>query len=106
MPFRRWFRRPETERDADARLAILSRRLKRCDDSLRENPDDVDALFTKGMFYAQISEYRRAIACLDRVIDLDPGYPGIWYAMSTVHARMGNVELARRWAEWARSRGS
>src|SRR3989442_10491470 len=68
------------ERRLNEELSLISRRLKLCEDTLRADPDNTDALFTKGIFLAKIREFRRGLQFLDRVADLEPGYPGLWRA--------------------------
>jgi tetratricopeptide (TPR) repeat protein len=83
------------ERRINEELTFVSRRLKLCEDTLRADPDNLDALFTKGVFLAKIREYRRALQCLDRVSDLDPSYPGLWRTKATIHTRLGELDKAR-----------
>src|SRR2546426_5806307 len=73
------------EKRGNDELPTISRPLKLCEDTLRKNPDDPDALFTKGVFLAKIREYRRALQCLERVATREPAYPGVWRAMATIH---------------------
>ncbi len=75
-------------------LGLISRRLKLCEHTLRADPDNPDALFTKGVFLAKIREYRRALDCLDRVVEIDPRYPGIWRTKATIHVKLGETDLA------------
>ncbi len=75
-------------------LSLISRRLKLCEDTLRRNPDDTDALFTKGVFLAKIREWRRALQCLERVADLDPEYPGVWRTKAVIHGKLGETREA------------
>jgi tetratricopeptide (TPR) repeat protein len=83
------------QQDFDDPLHLVSLRLKTCEDALRKNPDDPDALFTKAVFLARIREYRRAIDCLKHVTSLDPEYPMVWGLMSLVYARMGDFQNAK-----------
>ncbi len=76
-------------------LSSVSRRLKFCEDTLRENPDDADALYTKGVFLAKIREYRRALQCLQRVGEIDPAYPGLWRTKAIVYTKLGELAKAR-----------
>ena len=77
------------ERRVNEELSLISRRLKLCDDTLRRNPDDPDALFAKAVFLAKIREYRRSLQCLERVADLDPEYPGVWRTKAVIHVKLG-----------------
>jgi len=82
------------EKRVNDELSTISRRLKLCEDTLRKNPDDPDALFTKGVFLAKIREYRRALQCLERVATREPAYPGVWRAMATIHVKLGETDAA------------
>jgi len=79
----------------DDPLQLVSRRLKTCEDALKKNPKDPDALFTKAVFLTRIHEYRRAIECLQVVTDLQPEYPMAWGLMSLVYSRMGDFQNAK-----------
>lgn len=83
------------ERRINEYLFLVSRRLKLCEDTLRTNPDDPDALYTKGVFLAKIQEYRRALRCLQRVGEIDPSYPGLWRTKATIHTKLGELDKAR-----------
>ena len=78
---------------------LISKRLRECDDALRRNPNDPDALFTRGVFLARIGEYRRSLKCLERVTQIDSAYPGVWHLKSTLYRRVGELEKARACAE-------
>ncbi len=84
----------QEEQQFDDPLHLVSLRLKTCEDALRENPDDPDALFTKAVFLARIREYRRAIECLCRVTNIDAEYPMAWGLMSLIYSRMGDFQNA------------
>lgn len=96
MPWLRKQRQPTVqEQKFDDPLHLVSLRLKTCEDALRKNPDDPDALFTKAVFLARIREYRRAVDCLKRVITLQPEYPMAWGLLSLIYSRMGDYQNAR-----------
>ena len=82
------------EKRINEQLSIISRRLKLCEDTLRMDPDNPDALFTKGVFLAKIREYRRGLQCLERVGTIDPEYPGLWRARATIHVQLGETDAA------------
>ena len=84
-----------SERRVNEELSLISRRLKLCDDTLRREPDNTDALFTKGVFIAKIREWRRALQCIERVTDLDPGYQGVWRTKAVIHVKLGEVDAAK-----------
>ena len=82
------------ERRINEELSLVSRRLKLCEDTLRADPDNADALFTKGVFLAKIGEHRRAVQCLERVAEVEPAYPGVWRAKAILHGKLGEVRAA------------
>lgn len=82
------------ERRRNEELSLISRRLKLCEDTLRRDPDNTDALFTKGVFLAKIREWRRALQCIERVTDLDPEYPGVWRTKAVIHVKLGETTAA------------
>jgi tetratricopeptide (TPR) repeat protein len=98
MPWlRRGARIPSTaleERRVNEELSLISRRLKLCDDTLRADPANTDALFTKGVFLAKIREFRRALQCIERVVDIDPSYPGLWRTKAVIHVKLGETKEA------------
>ena len=99
----RWLRKdkpPNTKKSKkdqifDDPLQLVSRRLKTCEDALKRNPEDPDALFTKAVFLTRIHEYRRAIECLQVVTEQQPEYPMAWGLMSLVYSRMGDIQSAK-----------
>jgi len=91
--------RPSKDQMFDDPLRLVSRRLRTCEDALRRNPKDPDALFTKAVFLTRIHEYRRAIECLQVVTNVQPEYPMVWGLMSLVYSRMGDLQNARNCRE-------
>jgi len=94
-----WLRRrgqaePQQQKFDDP-LHLVSLRLKTCEDALKKNPDDPDALFTKAVFLARIREYKRAVDCLKRVTTLQPQYPMAWGLLSLIYSRMGDFQNAK-----------
>ncbi len=83
---------PERREDV---LRLISKRLKECEDALRRDPDDPDALFTKGVFLARIGEYWRSLECLERVTTINAQYPGVWHLKSSLYRRVGDLGRAR-----------
>lgn len=94
-----WGRGPDAAAESEQRrqevLLLVSKRLKECEEALRENPDDADALFTKAVFLARIGEYWRSLECLNRLTSVNPVYPGVWHLKSSLYRRVGDVGRAR-----------
>jgi len=78
----------------DQVLQELSQLLKLCDDRLREQPMNTDALFTKALFLVRAGDSLRAIHYLHMITDIDPGYPGVWHAKAMVYRAMGKPAMA------------
>ena len=101
-----WSRRDvrvESEGRRQEVLQLISKRLKECEDALRRDPRDADALFTKGVFLARIGEYWRSLDCLERVTEVTPDYPGVWHLKSSLYARVGDATAARACRDRARA---
>lgn len=81
------FRRPDT--------AILVRQ------RLLENADDVDALFVLAALRAQRGQVSEGLDILERVLRLDPAYPGAWRFKAKLHRMRGEVEAER--SAWAKA---
>jgi len=84
-------------------LDIISKRLKECEDALKRDPNDPDALFTRGVFLARIGEYWRSLQCLERVTDINAEYPGVWHLKSSLYLRIGDHAKARACREHAQA---
>jgi len=84
-------------------LDLISKRLKECEDALKRNPDDPDALFTRGVFLARIGEYWRSLQCLERVTEISAEYPGVWHLKSSLYLRIGDHAKARACREHAQA---
>ena len=46
--------------------------LRKCEEMLEINPNDEDALFSKGTVLAKLERYEESIDCLGRLTELDP----------------------------------
>jgi tetratricopeptide (TPR) repeat protein len=90
--------RPEPQPKSAGRsevLDLISKRLRECEEALRRNPNDPDALFTRGVFLARIGEYWRSLQCLERVTEINGEYPGVWHLKSSLYLRIGDHARAR-----------
>ena len=68
--------------------------------ALQKNADDPDALFVLAALRAQDGHPEEGLTILDRVIALDPDYPGAWFFKEKLHRMCGDL----RQAEAARTR--
>lgn len=69
------FERPDT--------AVLVRQ------RLLENADDVDALFVLAALRVQDGNVEEGLTILDRVLRIDPRYPGAWRFKAKLHGMQG-----------------
>ncbi len=70
-------------------------------DALERNEDDPDALFVLAALRVQAGRSDEGLSILDRVLRIDPDYPGAWFFKEKVHRMRGEAEQA----ESARRRG-
>lgn len=61
---------------------------------LRENQNDVDALFTLAALRANDGNVREGLTILDRVLRIDPRYPGAWIFKAKLHRMHGEPDQA------------
>ena len=85
----------------DQVLRELSALLHLCEETLREEPLNQDAMFTKALFLLRAGDHLRALHYLHMVTDLDPRYPGVWHAKSMVYRSMGKASMAAHCAKMA-----
>jgi hypothetical protein len=71
---------------------------------LAENANDIDALFVSSAMEAREGRVAEALTILDRVLRLDPAYPGGWRFKATLHRMNGEAEAER--AAWDRAEGA
>lgn len=65
-----------------------------CNQRLEYNSKDTDALFTKGVVLATLGRYRESLMYLNRVIRINPQYPGIWRAKARLYEAIDNRVMA------------
>lgn len=68
---------------------------------LDRNADDPDALFVLAALKTQDGRVEEGMSILERVLVLDPAYPGAWFFKEKLHRMRGETEAA----EAARDRG-
>jgi hypothetical protein len=68
---------------------------------LREKPDDPDALFVLAAMHARDGQIRSGLDILDRVLRIDPRYPGAWIFKAKLHRMDGQPTMAERAEERA-----
>lgn len=88
-------REPPTRRPA---TSVLVR------DALAKDEDDVDALFVLAALRVQAGRSDEGLTILERVLVIDPDYPGAWFFKEKLHRMRGETdqaESARREGEAA-----
>ncbi len=70
-------------------------------EALRKDANDVDALFVLAALRAQEGHSEEGLRILDRVLEMDPDYPGAWFFKEKLHRMRGET----RQAESAREHG-
>jgi predicted Zn-dependent protease len=64
-------------------------------EALERNEDDVDALFVLAALKVQGGKVQEGLSILDRVLRLDPAYPGAWMFKAKLHGMQGDDDAAR-----------
>lgn len=59
---------------------------------LSDSPDDTDILYNLGMVYSDRAEWEKSLACLNRLMELEPQNINGRVALGTALTRQGNVE--------------
>jgi len=63
---------------------------------LRANANDVDALFVLAAIHANRGQLIEGVSVLDRVLRIDPAYPGGWIFKAKLHRMQGDDRAASR----------
>jgi len=82
----------ETESSVRERILKI---LERCERRLQKDPEDLDALFSKGLSLARLKEYNRALYCLNQVTKIKSNYPCAWRLKATVYSLIGDRWMFR-----------
>ena len=64
-------------------------------DALRADKDDPDALFVLAAIEVQDGHLEEGLSILDRVLVINPAYPGAWFFKEKLHRMNGEPERAR-----------
>lgn len=68
---------------------------------LADDHDDPDALFVLAALRTRDGRLDEGLSLLDRVLVINPSYPGAWFFKATIHRLRGEPDAAER----ARERG-
>ncbi len=63
-------------------------------EALARDKDDADALFVLAALRVQAGRSDEGLSILDRVLLLDPDYPGAWFFKEKVHRMRGEASAA------------
>lgn len=70
--------------------------IKSCNDSLIENPDDIQVIRLRGLMYNVAGEYDKAIENFERTVQSLPGDAVAYYLKSNSHYSRGEFNQAKR----------
>lgn len=63
-------------------------------EALRKDANDPDALFVLAALRAQAGHPDEGLSILDRVLVIDPDYPGAWFFKEKLHRMRGEDRMA------------
>lgn len=66
---------------------------------VQENPDDVQALYKRGVAYARTGETRQAVAAFYRALELDPHHAPTLYELGVALEQLGDYKNALQYLE-------
>lgn len=69
--------------------------LRICDQKLKADPSDADALFTKAAALGRFKDYRAGVEALNQLTKVDARYPGLWILKAKFYSRLGNENMAK-----------
>src|SRR5438094_210001 len=82
----------ESQDERALRLRLI---LQIATERLKLNPRDADALFAMAAAQATLDDAKGGLETLDRLAQIDSAYPGLWVLKTKLHAKLGQVDLAR-----------
>lgn len=68
---------------------------------LRSDPNDADALFVLAAFRATEGRFDESIGVIDRLVAINPRYPGLWRLKAKVYVLSGDPAKAEACEERA-----
>lgn len=63
---------------------------------LKMIPNQISALYAKGIAYKKLGAYRNATACFLKVVEIDPNNAHAYYEMGIIMEKTGNLDESRR----------
>ncbi len=86
-------------------LAFARSYAEACAHRLQKNPRDPDALFTSAAIAAVLDRNEEAVTALDRLSQVAPHYPGVWWLKARVFHELGNGRMELLCLAAARNEG-
>lgn len=71
--------------------------LRRYDDILKQDPNQIDALVNKGMVHYRLGEYEKARVCFSQALNLEPGNFDASIYKAMLFYKTGKIEEAKRY---------
>ncbi|MFQ6107772.1 MAG: ATPase domain-containing protein [Thermoplasmata archaeon] len=85
-----------TESDEETEGERILRMLKKQEELLAKNPTNERIWFSRGSLFADIGEFKRALECFDKVLDIDPGHAGAWSGRANALSHLGKPKDATK----------
>jgi Flp pilus assembly protein TadD len=87
---------PRTKAKTEPQEASKEPLIRELDRAIRDNPDDADAYFKRGLAYAQNGNYNQAIQDFGQAIRLNPKDPEAFNNRCWARAMIGDLQIALR----------
>ena len=75
---------------------LMTDRMRQLQQMLQKEPNDAFLLYALALEYKKINDSANALAYLDRVISIDPGYCYAYHQQGLVHESSGDLAAARQ----------
>src|SRR3990172_8403767 len=82
----------ESEHTSEDRAPFI---IRIAQERLKLAPADPDALFAIAAAQASMDEMRGALETVERLVKIDPRYPGLWALKAKLHTHLGDADKAR-----------
>lgn len=74
---------------------VISERLQKLLAMLAKEPNDTFLLYGIGLEHKKANEFTKALECLRKVVQLDPGYCYAYHQQGLIHESTGDLEAAK-----------
>lgn len=92
-------------RSARAYTGNIRSEAQRLEQESRDHPEDPGVLGRLAVAYSMAGDNGKARAVLDRLLDLQPDNPDVYYNIACINARQGRADEALQWLAGAVDRG-